>query len=623
MHLYDCRLDTFIPLATSGQIADILRARFVDRFEENPSESERNSWRNSLGAFADTIDGVGMDDAWIILEYQLPLSSARLDSMIVGTDQAARKRAVVIEFKQWDRCDVSRVPDAIRIMGTELLHPCAQARGYRQYLEDAHSAFSDGGTYLSSCAYLHNVRSIRGSNFFDERYAELLEDTPAFCVDNVDDLAPFVGEQTRFGASADEVESILSGSYRPSKKLLDHVVQAIDGYEPWTLLDEQRVVLNAIMGEIEEARREGGKRVIVVTGGPGTGKSVIAVQVVGAAARKGYGVVHATGSKAFTTNMRGIVGRSEMFRYFNSFTKAGADSIELMVCDEAHRLRESSSTRFRPGGDRPQVGEIVDAARVSVFLLDQNQSVRKNEVGSVRLIEEYALSRGIIPSSYDLSTQFRCAGSESYIRWVDHLLGFTPNRSLVWKTQNEYEVRVFDRVEDMEFALRSSQVQGWTARLVAGFCWPWSDPDANGSLYPDVEIGAWKRPWNRKPRDMWKNKGSAEPPARHPYKIWATQPEGFDQVGCIYSAQGFEFDYVGVIWGSDLRWNLTDGHWVADLTRSEDVGFKRGLGREPALAAEKLSQIYRVLSTRGMKGTYFCFLDEATRRHFEQVAGGL
>lgn len=623
MHLYDCRLDTFIPLATSGQIADILRARFVDRLEENPSESERNSWRNSLGAFADTIDGVGMDDAWIILEYQLPLSSARLDSMIVGTDQAARKRAVVIEFKQWDRCDVSRVPDAIRIMGTELLHPCAQARGYRQYLEDAHSAFSDGGTYLSSCAYLHNVRSIRGSNFFDERYAELLQDTPAFCVDNVDDLAPFVGEQTRFGASADEVESILSGSYRPSKKLLDHVVQAIDGYEPWTLLDEQQVVLNAIMAEIEEARAEGGKRVIIVTGGPGTGKSVIAVQVVGAAARKGYGVVHATGSKAFTTNMRGIVGRSEMFRYFNSFTKARADSIELMVCDEAHRLRESSGTRFRPRGDRPQVGEIVDAARVSVFLLDQNQSVRKNEVGSVRLIEEYAVSEGIPLSMYDLRTQFRCAGSDSYIRWVDHLFGFARNRSLAWKAQDDYEVRTFDQVQDLEYALISKVGEGCSARLVAGFCWPWSDPYPNGSLHPDVVVGGWRRPWNRKPRDMWRNRGNAEPPDRHPYKIWATQPEGFDQVGCIYSAQGFEFDYVGVIWAPDLGWDPVSGGWIAHLAENEDVAFKRGLVSDPELAVQKLCQIYRVLSTRGMKGTYFYFLDDATRQHFERVAGGL
>jgi uncharacterized protein len=173
-------------------------------------------------------------------------------------------------------------------------------------------------------------------------------------------------------------------------------------------------------------------------------------------------------------------------------------------------------------------------------------------------------------------------------------------------------VRIFGDVREMEGALRQRMDEGSSARLVAGFCWPWSDPDEDGSLVPDVAIGNWARPWNRKPKDMWRRrKGSSERPANHPYKIWATTDAGFDQVGCIYSAQGFEFDYVGLIVGRDLRWDPVSSRWMADLRQNEDVGFKSGLPSKD-MAVDKLKQIYRVLATRGMKGTYLYFLDEAT-----------
>lgn len=261
-------------------------------------------------------------------------------------------------------------------------------------------------------------------------------------------------------------------------------------------------------------------------------------------------------------------------------------------------------------------------------MLDGARSVRGDEVGSVDLIEGYAVQHGIPVSKYDLSIQFRTSGSESYINWVDSVLGLNKSSSMVWKTENEYGVKVFDRVEGMEEALRAKVALGASARIIAGFCWPWSDPvkdralqawpDPRGdySLYPDVTIGSWARPWNRKPRDMWKVKGSAEPPDRHPYVIWASEPEGFDRIGCIYSAQGFEFDYVGVIIGSDLRWSPVGKYWTVDLRANKDVGFKNGVSSDGTVALEKLKHIYRELCTRGMKGTYFHFTDPATRDHF-------
>lgn len=615
MHLYDARLGTFIPEATAGQIADILKRRFQDRFEHSPGEDEYNSWSNSLGAFAEAVAGRRMDDAWLILEYQLPLASLRIDAMIVGTDAKKKPNAVVTEFKQWQRGDATDVPEVVRIGDRDMLHPSAQVRNYRQYLEDAHSAFVDGDIFLASCAYLHQLKTNHRQGFLDPRYRTVLEDSPLFSAADIDAFADFINNHAGRGARADTVEAILHGAYRPSKKLLDHVASSVAGHAPWKLLDQQQLIYNEVLAEIQEAKRLGEKRVIVVTGGPGTGKSVIAVQLMGAVAKLGYNVVHATGSKAFTTNLRGIVGRREPFVYFNQFTKTLPNSIDLIISDEAHRLRESSATRFQKGTGRPQVGEIVDTARVSLFLLDDQQSVRANEVGSVSLITQYADSQKIPVSPYNLGIQFRTGGSDSYINWIEHVLGNNPNRSLAWKINNEYEVKLFQRVEDMEQALRAKTSQDYSARMVAGFCWAWSDPHTDGSLAPDVQIGSWVRPWNRKPGDMYGH--SAEPPVRHPYKLWATTPEGFREIGCIYSAQGFEFDYVGVIFGNDLRWNPETNSWIVDLQHSRDQSFKSGVSRDAGLALQKLKHVYRVLATRGMKGTYFYFLDPATRKHFE------
>lgn len=203
------------------------------------------------------------------------------------------------------------------------------------------------------------------------------------------------------------------------------------------------------------------------------------------------------------------------------------------------------------------------------------------------------------------------------------MLGLSPNRSMAWKTGEEYDLRLVDDIYELEAMLRAKTLQGSTARMVAGFCWEWSDPRPDGTLVEDVVVGTWSKPWNRKPREMWRGRrGSAESPARHPYTIWATQDEGFEQVGCFYSAQGFEFDYVGLIWGGDLRWDGGSNRWVADMRQSKDVGFRMGLGREGA-AVEKLKQIYRVLATRGMKGTYIYCLDRTTRDYIDRMGGGL
>lgn len=346
--------------------------------------------------------------------------------------------------------------------------------------------------------------------------------------------------------------------------------------------------------------------------GPGTGKSVLAIQIVAEAARHDIPVIHATGSKAFTTNMRGLVGERKhylgaLFKYFNNFGRVPRKSLDLVVCDEAHRLRETSSTRWKKS-TKLQVDEIIEASKASVFFLDEYQAVRPDEVGNVTLISDRAKSLGAAVQCINLDVQFRCAGCEAYMRWLEGLLGFGPEcPASIWR--GEYDFTVCESTEEMEADLREKVTKGFSTRIVAGFCWPWSDPVKGQPLPEDVVIGPWRRPWNIKPPEM---RGGSPPPAsRHPYTKWANGLECFGQVGCIYSIQGLEFDYVGVIWGEDLIWDAGRG-LTAQPNKNFDRVAKRGAKGNLDSFSRLLRQTCRVLLSRGMRGCRVVCLDDAT-----------
>jgi hypothetical protein len=598
-----------------SKVADDFKAVYGS----SPGESEERSWRNSWPHLGRVLDQANIPDAGILMEYQLPLASQRIDCIVTGQDRQGRQHAVILELKQWDTGQPSEITGCVNIMGRDVLHPSAQVSAYGDYLSSCHSAFVNGQVDLLAGAYLHNVENCFKTVFCSPRYSEFLDQAPVYAHATESDLVQLLSQHLRQGAGRNTADTIQRGTYAPSRALLQNAAKAIEGNSVWKLIDNQLLAFFAVRDALTKARKQETRTVVVVTGGPGTGKSVVALNLVADAARHETSVVHATGSKAFTTNMRGLVGANDrklgnLFKYFNNFSKAPNRSIDLIVCDEAHRLRETSSTRFRRS-DLPQVDEIILASKASVFFLDENQSVRPNEVGTVNLICNRARALGIEPVRVDLNTQFRCAGSAGYLQWLDGMLDLTgPTRAQPWR--DEFEFRLFDNPAAMESALRQRVVDGSTARMVAGFCWPWSDPNPNGSLPTDVAIGDWKRPWNRKPPEM--NGGTAPPPHKHPYTLWANQPQGFDEVGCIYSAQGFEFDYVGVIWGEDLVWR-DEGGWVAQSKKSYDKAAKNGSGKDTTAYSKRLRQTYRVLLSRGMKGCYLVCLDEGVKKHVKQV----
>lgn len=605
----------FVSEATRNQIAETLRDGFTRYFRYTPPESEVRSWRNSLSKMADVVKVAGLDDHGVICEYQLPLTSRRLDVMLTGHNDDGRPMASVVELKQWDDAHHSDIEDVVEVFVgggvREVLHPSAQVGQYHRYLLDTHEVFSDGRMGLRSSAYLHNFRFDPEHELYARRHAALLAGSPIFAGEQVDELAQWLVDDLSGGRGALLLESVLHGRYRPSKRLLEHTAKMIKGEPAYVLLDEQKVVFNSVLAAVAEAHSSGEKAVFVIRGGPGTGKSVIAVNLVAELSAAGYSTHHATGSRAFTTNLRKSVGKraEQQFKYFNSYAAEEDELLDVLVLDEAHRIRETSADRFTAAASRtgrPQISELVSVARVTVFFIDDLQVVRPGEIGSVALIRQAAGDVGATVRDYHLEAQFRLGGSDTFLSWVENTLEVERTPAVLWDSSEAFDIDIVDSPEELRALISARAAEGHTARLVAGFCWPWSNPLSDGTLIDDVNLGpSFSMPWNARPN---KRVAAGIPKS----DLWATDPGGLDQIGCIYTAQGFEFDYVGVIFGRDLVYRPGMG-WVGQPEHSHDSVVKRSARSGPAEFTRLVKHTYRVLMTRGLKGAYLFFQDDQTR----------
>lgn len=601
--------------ALEHHLADRLAEQMSIQTGHSPSASERRSWERSLPALrADLIDA-GLEDVEMLVEYQLPLTSKRADVVLAGVHpRTGHPSYVVVELKQWSRAQAYEGSDtlvAVEQYGERgVTHPAVQVEGYVDYIADFTSVLQETEHSLVGAAYLHNAT---------DRDVEDLYIRPAskrarlFTGQRRGAFADFLAEHLAPGESgAAAADALLASRIAPSRQLLTVAADEVQRREMFVLLDEQRDAYEHVLHAVDRARRASTKRAIVVSGGPGSGKSVIALSLMGELSRQGRTVVHATGSRSFTQTLRRVAGAraprvQKLFKYFNSFMAAEPNDLDCLILDEAHRIRETSVNRYTRKEQReqaqPQIHELISAARVPVFLLDEHQVVRPGELGTVQDIERYSAALGIDVERISLDDQFRCGGSQAYVSWVQRLLGLVPGGPVPWTGDDEFDVAVVDSPHELEHVLSSHQEGGYTARLAAGYCWPWSDPRPDGTLVPDIVIDDWSRPWNLRGE---RSVGGAPPSA-----LWASDPAGFGQVGCIYTAQGFEYDHAGVIIGPDLVWR--DGRWVSVREANRDPDFKSRAKVPDADFDRLVRNVYKVLMTRGMRSVHIYSTDPQTR----------
>lgn len=601
-------------MADQGSVAEVMFTQTLHHYGVRTSPSERRSWERSIPVLARDLVDAGLGEVEVLLEHRLPLSSRRVDAILAGRHPVTGRRSyVVVELKQWSEADLYEDDPGLCVIGGygghPRLHPLEQVGGYCQYLLDFLPALDGDAEAVSGAAYLHNAteygigplrrkpESAHARLFTGERRGEFLD---------------FLRSRLASGVSgAPYADEFLGARAAPSRQLLKVAAAEIREREQFVLLDEQKLAFNLVLHATEAARAGDGKTVVIVAGGPGSGKSVIALSLLGELARRGRTVLHATGSRSFTQTLRKVAGRGStrtqgLFKYFNSFMDAERNGLEVLIADEAHRIRETSANRYtraRLRTGRPQVDELIAAARVPVFLLDEHQVVRPGEMGTVEEIEAHAAKEGLAVHKISLNAQFRCGGSEEYEFWVRRLLGLVPGGPVRWAGDPAFAVRVADTPQELEHLLRARLDEGYGARIAAGYCWPWSDPRPDGTLEADVVIGDWARPWNlRGDRSV----GGAPPAA-----LWATDPAGFGQVGCVYTAQGFEYDWNGVIIGPDLVWR-GDG-WQAVRSANRDPDFRSRAKVDDLEFDRLIRNVYKVLLTRGMVGTVICSPDPETR----------
>ncbi|MBY8341641.1 DUF2075 domain-containing protein [Streptomyces spinosirectus] len=618
--LFRASAKTIAAMALDSSLYLHLTEQFSHLHGYQPSPSEARSWERSVPTLTAALIDAGLGDVEVMLEYALPMNSKRADAILAGVHpRTGAPSYVVVELKQWS--DV--VPDEddpvlchVVSYAQPVLNPIEQVRRYCEYLVNFNGAVADHPERVAGVAFLHNATEFDVGAL---REIESDEWGQLFAGDSRGGFMDYLRSRlspAHPGAAA--ADALLAGKTVPSTQLMAVAAQEVREREQFVLLDEQQVAYRKVLNAVRRAQRSDHKEVVVITGGPGTGKSVIALSLLGELYRRGIPALHATGSQSFTKTMRKVAGArkrevQDLFKYFNSFMATEKNSLDVLVCDEAHRIRETSANRYTPAARRTgkrQIDELMDVAKVPVFLLDEHQVVRPGEMGTVEDIRAAAARRGLNCPVVRLESQFRCGGSDAYLRWVVRLLGLEPGGPVGWDPDDRMQLLLADSPEQMESFLDGCRGRGYSARMSAGYCWPWSpEPKPGQPLPADVRIGDWARPWNLR--------GERSVSGAPPSALWATDPAGFGQVGCVYTAQGFEYDWSGVIIGPDLVWR--GDRWVTDRTASKDPVFKRST---PDADVDRLIRnTYKVLLTRGMVGTVVYSTDPETQEKLRELIG--
>jgi len=615
MELYSGQVNQFINDTVQNQIATKLHDAFFAYFGHNPSDSEISSWKNSLRAIKDVFMVAGFSDHGILLEYQLPLSSKRLDCMICGRDNNGIDNAIIIELKQWEKCSIGTSDKVVTWIGggnREVLHPSVQVGQYKTYLEQNHTVFYESDPVkLNACTYLHNYVLTANDSVVSNQFQLSLQQFPLFSSIDVNNLSTYLKQKLELGNGVAVLDRIQKSKYGPNKKLLQQISKVIKKNERYILLDNQLVTFDKVMNLVQHGLQNNKKSVVIVKGGPGTGKSVIAINLLAELSRLGFNAQYATGSRAFTQTLRKTIGQGgiDQVKYFNSYITAEPNVIDVLVADESHRIRITSNNMYTPRAKRstlPQVEELINVAKVPVFFIDDRQNVRPGEIGSCSYIRENAERLGCVVHEYQLDIQFRCQGSDKFVQWINNTLGIVKTAEAIWDTKNSaFDFQIVKSPHELYNKIREkNDAEPNSARLVAGFCWKWSNPNQDGTLVKDVVIDDFMMTWEGK------ETGVKLAPGVPPASLWPYDPLAVTQIGSIYTIQGFEFDYVGVIIGKDLLYNFETNQWEGHPENSADSVVKRNKDKFMDL----IKNSYRVLLSRALKGCYVYFVDKETEK---------
>ena len=585
-------------------------------------EREFAAWHNSMKFMRDIVDDSEIEDeVQIAIEYNIPQTSKRVDFIILGADNKDKENIVIVELKQWSRAE--KVDDDMHFSvrtyvannNRIVCHPSYQAYSYSRFLNNYSQTLYERDIHLVPCAYLHNYLPAYKSALSDGIYKEWFSSAPFFIMDEVQQFSEFVKKHvTKKSSHGDLLYLIEKGRIRPTKSLQDALSTMVRGTPVFNLLDEQAVCFDMCVRTMLQCLKDQKKRTILIQGGPGTGKSVLAVNLlmhfITCSCNAAYVTKNSAPRQAFLSILSGnraerVADITQLFRSPFGLSQVPNNSYDCLIVDEAHRLVKKM---YGDWNGENQVKECINASLLSIFMLDEDQSVTTKDIGSVQEIKKWCALIGstiVMREETKLTSQFRCNGSDAYIQFIDNLLQRREESLSISLSELNYDFRVFDDPIQMREELRIKNSINNKARMVAGYCYDWNVKNHRGDV--DIELpGGFQAKWNLE-ND----------------KIWAINQKSFEEVGCIHTAQGLEFDYVGVLIGKDLTFDKDTGRIIVNknaISRDDKSSGIRSAKDEEA--RRLILNTYKTLLTRGQKGCFVYCEDDDLREYFKKKTYG-
>ena len=604
----------------SGFIDDVNLNRIVDKiydkyrqFFGRTSESQLNSWKNSMQYMRGVLDDKEIpDNAGVAIEFNIPTTSKRIDFILSGRDNNRKDSVIIIELKQWETCTAVEGKDAIVSTFTgggirEVAHPSYQAMSYANLIKDFNETVQLDDIGLYPCAFLHNYDLRDDDPICSSQYQDYIKEAPMFGTNDFEKLRRFIKKYIVEGDDRELLYKIENGRIRPSKRLQDSLAKMLQGNKEFNMIDEQKVIYEDAIRMAIDTVASDSKNVLVVQGGPGTGKSVLAINLLVELTKRNMTSFYVTKNAAPRAVFRDKLKGSFKMTYINNlfqgsgqFTDAEKNEVDVLIVDEAHRLNAKSGM-FQNLGEN-QIKEIINASNFSVFFIDEDQKVTLKDIGSVDEIKKYANELGAGIKVVELESQFRCNGSDGYLSWLDNLLEIRMTANFD-DMDFDYDFRVLDDPNDVRRLIEEKNKENNKSRMVAGYCWNWISEGKNNTDIHDIVIPEYNF-------EMSWNLGNSQ--------TWAIDPMSVNEIGCIHTCQGLEFDYVGVIIGDDIRYE--DGHIVTDYAKRaktdqslkgiNKIAREEGVEEANKIADSIIKNTYRTLMTRGMKGCYVYCVDK-------------
>ncbi len=603
MIVYSGLKSDFLSAVEQDSIAAEIEEKIYNKMHRRTAQSEFRSWENSLEYMYKVLnDNAIPKNAGVAIEYNIPQTSKRVDFIISGYGEQQEPNVVIIELKQWDKVEAVEGQDALVETFTggavrKVVHPSYQAWSYAAMIYDYNQNVQMGNIMLHPCAYMHNYRKSNPEKLEENQYKEYVEDAPVFARGEVSKLRDFIKKSVKFGDNKQLLYDIDNGKIKPSKSLQDSIKSMIEGNQEFIMIDEQKVVYEEILKTAFACMTDQKKHTVIVKGGPGTGKTVVAINLLAKLTNEGLFAQYTSKNSAprnvYAKKLTGHKKSSvnNMFKGSGSYVDAERNIVDVIICDEAHRLNDKSGM-FRNLGEN-QMKEIINASLCSIFFIDESQRVTLRDIGTVGEIKKWADEFGAEVTEMELLSQFRCNGSDGYLAWLDEVLEIRDTANFDLK-DIDYDIRIVDTPGEVRNLIIERNRAHNQSRILAGYCWEWIKAGKNDSAIHDIKIGDFEMSWNL---------GNTT--------TFAIDENSVNEIGCIHTSQGLEFDYAGVIIGDDMRYE--DGHVVTDFTKRAKTdqslkGIKKLYKENPEFALKEADEIikntYRTLMTRGMKGCY-------------------